>query len=333
MTSFGPCVDSPTALRAAVMAGEFRSYSKNYASLLSDPSCSHLHLHRARCPLAGCGPADPRRSSFQERESYPSEHAAYFGHAAALQPDLVRNQETWILPEHKGFRPQRGPVEASAGAALFSEEGHTRGLLQVAVDLDLQKAFDRIPRTLIWQLAEQVAMPSHIVTAWRSWYSEEQQRFYRRNGGLGQPWVATGGFVQGCALSCIAQNLLMATLIKALKQEAQNYPRVECRQTAYADDTAWQFRAPRERAVALFRAVTAFLRVTSYWAKLGMQSFSAAKSAIWASHEHLKEEAFLLQGIKIPYVDRMSFLGAKLPNQKRDGYPRHQSHQSHCCLK
>ena len=194
----------------------------------------------------------------------------------------------------EGFPAQKGPVEASTGAALFAEEGHTKGLVQMAVDLDLQKAFDHIPRKLIWSLAEQVAMPKHIVTAWRRWYSEKQQQYYRHCGGLGQPWVATGGFVQGCALSCIAQNLLMATLIKALKEEAVHHPLVQCRQTAYADDMKWQFRRQPEHADALLRAAKSFLRITSYWAKLGMQSFNAAKSAIWVSHDTLKGEVLLL---------------------------------------
>ena len=59
---------------------------------------------------------------------------------------------------------------------------------------------------------------------------------------------------QGCALSCIAQNLLMSTLIKALSEEALNHPLVECKQTAYADDTKWQFRAHPHHAEELQQA-------------------------------------------------------------------------------
>ena len=58
---------------------------------------------------------------------------------SARWADMVSHQETWILPEQKGFRPKSGPVEASVGASLFAEEGHAQGLLQMAVDLDLQK--------------------------------------------------------------------------------------------------------------------------------------------------------------------------------------------------
>ena len=237
---------------------------------------------------------------------------------AARWADMVLHQETWILPEQNGFRPRSGPVEASGGASLFAEEGHARGLLQMAVDLDLQKAFDHIPRELIWALAERVSMPPHVVTAWKSWYSSDQQRFYRHSGGLGLPWVATSGFVQGCALSCIAQNLLMATLIKALSEEALNHPFVECKQTAYADDTKWQFRAPPNCACELQQAAKAFLRITSHWAKLGCQLFNAGKSAIWLSGECFQGAPFFLQGKLVPLVSRMSFLGAKLPNQRRE---------------
>ena len=64
---------------------------------------------------------------------------------AARWSDLVRHQESWIQQSQTGFRPGKGPTDSSISPAAFTEEGHAKGLLQIAVDLDLQKAFDHIP--------------------------------------------------------------------------------------------------------------------------------------------------------------------------------------------
>ena len=118
-------------------------------------------------------------------------------------------------------------------------------------------------------------MPSHIVTAWKGWYSENQVRYYGHNGGLGHLWAPASGFVQGCALSCVAQNLLMSTLIKALKEDATKHSQVEFRQTPHADGTKWQFRADPQNPNELVAAVTSALNIASEWANLPRQLFNA----------------------------------------------------------
>ena len=51
------------------------------------------------------------------------------------------------------FALATSPVEASLGAATYTDQGCAMGLFQTAVDLDLQQAIDLFSRTLIWELA------------------------------------------------------------------------------------------------------------------------------------------------------------------------------------
>ena len=196
-------------------------------------------------------------------------------------------------------------------AAAYTEEGHARGMHQVAVDLDLQKAFDHIPRAVVWALASQVRMPPGIVLAWPSWYSQDQARYYRHCGGLGQPWQARSGFVQGCALSCIAQNLLMSTLLRALDKETTKFPTVDFKETAYAHDTKWQFRCPAGEERAMVACVQGCLRIATTWANEAKQLFNAAKSAVWTSHAELTAENCHLQGANIPFCGAYVFPGGQ----------------------
>ena len=96
--------------------------------------------------------------------------------------------------------------------------------------------------------------------------------------------------MQGCALSCIAQNLLMSTLLRALEKEAAKFPTADFKQTTYPDDTKWQFRCPVGEEPAMAACVQGCLQTAATWANEAKQLLNAAKSGVWSSHAELTAE-------------------------------------------
>ena len=67
---------------------------------------------------------------------------------AARWASMVQWQATWSYPEQYGFHPGRSAADASGRTALAAALVKDAGCSVVLLDLDLAKAFDRIPREL-----------------------------------------------------------------------------------------------------------------------------------------------------------------------------------------
>ena len=85
------------------------------------------------------------------------------------------------------------------------------GCNMLLLDLDLSKAFDRIPRTFTLALLQHMGLPAQLATALRGWHRCANFRYKYRTG-YGSPWRTTNGFPQGCCLSCVLMNALVATV-------------------------------------------------------------------------------------------------------------------------
>ena len=94
-------------------------------------------------------------------------------------------------------------------------------------------------------------------------------------------WGAANGLVQGCPLSCIAQNAIMLSLVRAIDEWASACPGVALVPTLYAADV--KVELSQSQSAALVRAAAGVCRVASEWAHLAAQTFNADKSRIWAS--------------------------------------------------
>ena len=104
----------------------------------------------------------------------------------------------------------------------------------VLLDLDLAKAFDRIPRELSFRLLQHMGLAKGVLTALKGWHQDAAFR-YKFRSGYGGTWQTTNGFPQGCALSCIIMNALVATWIATLRAAALPMG-VRLHLAAYADD-------------------------------------------------------------------------------------------------
>ena len=100
------------------------------------------------------------------------------------------------------------------------------------VVLDLQKAFNLLPRLAVFEIAAHVGIPMNVLIGWAGALSQMHRHFLIRNS-LSEGVPSVTGFPEGCGLSCIAMVLVDA----AFHQWQQAYFPL-CTALSYVDD--WQ---------------------------------------------------------------------------------------------
>ena len=82
---------------------------------------------------------------------------------AILVQRLTVVMEAVSIEEQNGFRPQRGCTDASFSLRLALAKRQEHNLDTWAVYIDLVKAFDRVPRQLLWAAMRKFGVPEDIV--------------------------------------------------------------------------------------------------------------------------------------------------------------------------
>ena len=75
---------------------------------------------------------------------------------------------------------------------------------------DIEKAFNHLPREVVFQTALNFGIPMSTLTAWASTMGGLERRFQIRNH-LGPPVPSSTGFPAGCAMSCLA--MLVSSMV------------------------------------------------------------------------------------------------------------------------
>ena len=101
---------------------------------------------------------------------------------------------------------------------------------------DLQKAFNMLPRLVVFEIAAHMGLPGYMLVAWAGAVTQMKRRFLLR-GSLTEGIPSVTGFPEGCGLSCIAM-LLIDTAFHAWHRVY--FPL--CTPISYVDD--WQLICP-----------------------------------------------------------------------------------------
>eukprot|EP00660_Eupelagonema_oceanica_P019763 gene19763-biopygen20777 len=157
--------------------------------------------------------------------------AVYRLWAATRLRDMRRWQERWAAKGQRGYRPGQGVEDVYWEIALRMEEAVLKGLPFGGLPYDSEKAFDRIPQQIMMTLMEKLGLHQRISAPLRAMYKGLRRRFRITGTAVGQEFSATNGILQGCPVSVICLNALIAVWAKAVEAEA---PRVNT--LAYADD-------------------------------------------------------------------------------------------------
>ena len=179
--------------------------------------------------------------------------------------------------------------------AVLLEQSNIEKDTTIGVVVDLVKAFNMLPREVIWTALEAMKCPVWFLGAWKSFVTTQVRRF-KIQSSVGDPISSNVGFPEGCALSICAMGLIDMLLDKWL---APIDP--DLRVFSYVDD--WQII---HKKLGLHQSVLHSLR--AFVQALSME-IDESKSFVWATDS--ESRAALRQG-SLPVVLSAKELGAHL---------------------
>ncbi len=108
--------------------------------------------------------------------------------------------------------------------------------------MDFKKAFDTVPRDLLWQVLEGLGISGWILECLRSMYRQDQACLHHPEEGLTPTFLCPIGVKQGCPLSLLMFGLFIDGLEKRLNALEGDAPpmlgQLAVRLLLYADDLA-----------------------------------------------------------------------------------------------
>ena len=145
-------------------------------------------------------------------------------------------------PSQAGFRPQLSVVHQLFSLVHLSQRQRQRGQPLYVCFLDLQGAFDRVARPLLWQALQRLGLHGRMLAAVQSLYSTASVAV-RVEGRQGPALPSRTGVKQGCPLSPTLFGLLADGLHRSLQLATAAHgvaisPGLTVTDLGYADDFA-----------------------------------------------------------------------------------------------
>jgi len=97
--------------------------------------------------------------------------------ANIIKGRLTPIQEAMEQESHCGFRPGRGCTDASFSLRMAIEKRQEHGMETWVLLLDLVKAFDRVPRTLLWKVLRRFGVHEKVVKLLEALYDTVNVKF------------------------------------------------------------------------------------------------------------------------------------------------------------
>ena len=128
-------------------------------------------------------------------------------------------QEVVIGDQQFGFMPRRSTTDAIFGLRMLMEKWREGQKELHCVFIDLEKAYDRVPREELWECMRQAGAPECYVEAIQDMY-EGARTSVRSAAGLTEDFEVRVGLHQGSALSPFLFAIIMDVLTKDVRKEA-----------------------------------------------------------------------------------------------------------------
>ena len=92
--------------------------------------------------------------------------------------------------------------------------------------IDLQKAYDTVDRTLLWQVLTRIGVPPQMIAVIRQFH-DGMRACVRPDDGVCSDWFEVGqGLQQGCILSPLLFNIFFAAVLNAVLQRFNEEPAI-----------------------------------------------------------------------------------------------------------
>ena len=123
-----------------------------------------------------------------------------------------------IAEDQFGFVPKKGTTDAVFALRLLMEKYRESQSNLNMVFIDLEKAYDRVPREEIWRSLRMRNVPEAYVEVIQDMYSETTTSI-RSEAGMGDRFTVKVGLHQGSALSPLLFIMLMDVISKKVKMD------------------------------------------------------------------------------------------------------------------
>ena len=123
---------------------------------------------------------------------------------------------SWIPPELHGGIAGQGTETASLPVTMFMAQGIKKKMKRVGTSLDYVSCFDRIDPSFAIEMLRQLGLPEAIVEPLIDLY-EQTVVYTRVSSATEDIFQPTAGIIQGCAMSTIWINAVMAIWVIELK--------------------------------------------------------------------------------------------------------------------
>ena len=132
-----------------------------------------------------------------------------------------------LLPEEQcGFRPDRSTTDMMFVVRRLQEVGRKARASLYMYFIDLQKAYDTVDRTLLWQVLTRIGVPPQVIAVIRQFH-DGMRACVRPNDGVCSDWFEVEqGLRQGCELSPLLFNIFFATVLNVVLQRFSEEPAI-----------------------------------------------------------------------------------------------------------
>ena len=132
-----------------------------------------------------------------------------------------------LLPEEQcGFRPDRSTTGMMFVVRRMQKVGRKAGVSLFVCFIDLQKAYDTVDRTLLWQVLTHIGVPPQMIAVIRQFH-DGMRACMRRDDGVCSDWFEVEqGLRQVCVLFPLLFNIFFAAVLNVVLQRFSEEPAI-----------------------------------------------------------------------------------------------------------
>ena len=218
-----------------------------------------------------------------------------------------------------GFRPDRSLLDAHfLLAEAIQTAKHRRGPrggaktpkpLYLAF-LDIKKAFDKVPRELLWRKLHKIGVRGKLLRVIVDMFTDVEG-YVKIGDLLSDPFPINSGVIQGSKLGPILFNVFINDLVDELKKSRgyKLFNGVELQALLYADDLALLAATPSD--------LQELLNICERWAARNFLEFAPEKSKTLVVHKtylpkHKRSPPLFLNSTPLEQVDFFTYLGIEI---------------------
>jgi exonuclease III len=228
-------------------------------------------------------------------------------YSGVLERRVRRIVESRIQEEQCGFRPGRGTLDQLYTLSRILEGAWEFAQPVYMCFVDLEKAFDRVPRGILWGVLREYGVPDPLIRAVRSLY-DRCQSLVRIAGSKSDSFPVRVGLRQGCPLSPI----LFITFMDRISRRSQGvegirFGGLRIASLLFADDVVLLASSGRDLQLSLER-------FAAECEAAGMK-ISASKSETMVLNRKRVECLLRVGEDVLPLVEEFKYLGVLFTNE------------------